>query len=217
MQIPPLKGELVDLTLGIYDGAPSYDRLPPCSIRPVLTLESDGLAVSLLALNSHGTTHLDAPSHCVAGGRTVDMLALSTCVGPARVIDLTHKLPGEPVDVRDLIEHSDIVVPGSRVLLNLGWDKVFPDRRYYTDHPHITPGLAQWLAARQIALLGLDIPTPNLNAVIDVHRILLGAGIVVVESLAHLERLPATPFLLIAAPLLVLGGDGAPVRAMAIV
>ena len=215
--IPPLEGQLIDLSQGIIDKAPTYEGLPMCTVTPSHTIEKDQLNMTLLTINTHGTTHLDAPFHFVANGRTVDQLDLSKCIGSARMIDLAHKGANEPVEVADLEAYADIVVPGARLLLRFDWDKVYPEARYFSEHPYLTVELAEWLASREIAMLGLDSPTPNQTDWVKVHTILLRAEIVIVEALAHLERLPNREFFFMAAPLRIVGRDGAPVRAMALV
>ena len=215
--IPPLKGQLIDLSQGIYDRAPTYEGLPGCRVVATHTLEKDQLHMTQLTINTHGTTHLDAPFHFVAEGKTVDQLDLAKCIGPARVIDLTHKEPNESVEVADLEPYAGMITPDARVLFRFDWDKVYPEARYFTDHPYITVDLARWLASRRIAMLGLDLPTPNQTDWLEVHTILLEAEIVIVEALTHLEQLPAGEFFFMAAPLLIVGRDGAPVRALALV
>jgi len=214
---PPVRGRLVDLSLGIFDGAPNYPALPSTQVVTTNTIANDQMNATKLVISTHGTTHLDAPSHFIDGGKTIEQLDLSKCIGPARVVDFTHKGPKAPVDVGDLEAHVDVFVPGARVLFRFGWDKVYPGPTYFTDHPYLTIGAASWLAARQIAMLGMDSPTPTPTDWIEVHKILLGAEIVIVEALAHLEQLPAGEFFFMAAPLLILGREGAPVRALALV
>jgi kynurenine formamidase len=170
-----------------------------------------------LTINTHGTTHLDAPAHFLPDGKSVDELDLSKCIGPAKVINLTHKGSNEPVDVADLDLYASWVVPGARIILRFGWDRVYPQAHYITDHPYLTLGATEWFASRGIAMLGMDLPTPNQTDWIEAHTTLLQAGIVIVEALAHLDRLPVEEFFFMAAPLLILGCDGAPIRALGLV
>jgi kynurenine formamidase len=217
ISVPPVKGRLVDLSLGIFDGAPNYPALPPTEVVVTNTIANDHMNATKLVISTHGTTHLDVPYHFIDGGKTVEQLDLEKCIGPARVVDFTGKGQKAAVDVGDLEAHAGVFVPGARVLLRFGWDKVYPGPAYFSDHPYLTIGAANWLASRQIAMLGMDSPTPTPTDWIEVHTILLRAEIVLVEALAHLDQLPAGEFFFMAAPLLILGRDGAPVRALAIV
>jgi kynurenine formamidase len=217
VSVPAGKGRLVDLSLGIFHGAPNYPALPFTEVITTNTIANDHMNATKLVISTHGTTHLDAPAHFIEGGKTIEQLDLSKCIGPARVVDLTHKGLKAPVDVGDLEAHASVFVPDARVLLRFGWDKVYPEPAYFSDHPFLTIGAATWLASRQIAMLGMDSPTPTPTDWIEVHKILLGAEIVIVEALAHLEQLPASEFFFMAAPLLILGREGAPVRALALV
>jgi len=61
--------------------------------------------------------------------------------------------------------------------------------------------------------VGALMPTPNPEDMVEVHQVLLGAGTVLLEALANLDGLRPGPFWLSAAPLKVVGSDGAPVRA----
>jgi arylformamidase len=217
ISVPPAKGRLVDLSLGIYHGAPNYPALPLAEVITTNTIANDHMNATKLVISTHGTTHLDAPAHFIEGGKTIEQLDLAKCIGPARVVDFASKGLKAPVDVSDLEAHAHVFVPGARVLLRFGWDKVYPEPAYFSDHPYLTIGAAAWLASRQIAMLGMDSPTPTPTDWIEVHRILLGAEIILVEALAHLEQLPEGEFFFMAAPLLILGREGAPVRALALV
>ena len=212
--------EVIDISIDIYDGAPSFPGDTPCEVEPYHTIEESGYNTTRLALSSHHGTHLDAPLHFVADGAPVDRLDLAKCVGPALLVDLSAKKAGEPIDLSDLEPYRDRIGPGSRVVIRTGWDRVYPDPRYFTDFPYITLELARWLADRGIALLGMDMPTPNgnsLQATTDVHQALLEAEVVIVEWLARLEEIPGDEFYFIAAPLKIRGRDGSPVRALALV
>jgi kynurenine formamidase len=65
-------------------------------------------------------------------------------------------------------------------------------------------------------MLGMDLPTPNQTDWIAAHTTLLQAEIVIVEALGHLDRVTVDEFFFIAAPLLILGCDGAPIRALGV-
>ena len=100
------------------------------------------------------------------------------------------------------------------MLLRTGWDAQAGGPGYFEGHPSLTAEAARWMASRGIVLLGLDTPSPA-EEWEECHRVLLGAGVAIVEGLAGLHRLPAR-FTFIALPLRLIGLDGSPVRAAAI-
>ncbi|HLH74837.1 MAG TPA: cyclase family protein [Chloroflexota bacterium] len=204
----------VDLSLPIYTGAPSFPGDPPCEVRLCRTINSIGYNLSQLSFGSHQGTHLDAPFHFVEAGLTVDRLALDSWIGPAHVLDFAASAPGRVLSLADFAGFDDLVRPGARLLLRFDWDRLYPEPSYYERCPELSLEVAEWLAARQIALIGMDTPTPSLALWKEVHLALLNAGVVIVEGLAHLDQLPSREFLFLATPLQ--GGDGSPVRAVGI-
>lgn len=139
------------------------------------------------------------------------------CLGFASVIDLSHKAPGASITVSDFAPYEPFIQAGARLLCRFDWDKRYPSPNYYQECPEISLELAEWLASRRIAVLGMDTPTPSLCAWQEVHVALLSAGVVIVEGLAHLAKLPPFGAFFIATPLRIRGGDGSPVRAIALV
>jgi kynurenine formamidase len=208
---------LIDLTHPMEDGQPCYPGDPPPRIRPHDTLRSAGYNTTHLALGSHQGTHLDAPYHYLADGLSVDRIPLERLYGPAAAVDLA---PGgelaerTAIRVEDLAPHAGEFEPGARVILRTGWGRRFGTAAFFEGHPSLTPESAAWIAARGVWLLGLDTPSPAEDAG-PVHHLLLGAGIVILESLANLDALPPR-FTLAAFPLKLVGRDGSPVRAVAL-
>src|SRR5690606_40891197 len=77
---------IIDLSHPLVTGMPVYPGDPGVRITPALELGEHGVAVTRLDLGSHAGTHLDAPSHSIAGGRSVDEIPLGLLVGPARIL-----------------------------------------------------------------------------------------------------------------------------------
>ncbi|MBN1991511.1 MAG: cyclase family protein [Anaerolineae bacterium] len=191
-------------------------------IEPVRTFAKDKLNTNNLQLYSHAGTHMDAPLHFVDRGRTMAHLDLSKCIGPALVIDLSAKTANSFITVEDLAPYACRIGPDARLLLRTDWDQHANQDDYRTDMPRISAGLARWLVDRQIVLLGLETPSvaslrpENKAELIEVHQILLRAEVVIVESLANLRQLQQEVVYFIALPLKIAGGDGSPVRAIAL-
>jgi kynurenine formamidase len=184
------------------------------------TIEGKGWNTTWLHLYSHAGTHLDAPYHFVAHGDTLEVLMLEKCVGPALVIDLTFLKPRELITVEHLAPYAKKIGEGTRLLLTTGWSARADSPNYRSHLPRVSLPLAEWLAKRKIALLGVEMPAvADVNSkeeLTSVHRALLEAGIVVVEGLANLDELHQEEVTFIALPLKLEGGDGSPVRAIAI-
>jgi len=203
---------LVDLTLTIRPGMRGVD------IRPKMRLERDGWNGSTLELYSHSGTHMDAPRHFLGGPVGIDQQDLHDCLGPARVIDLTPVEPRKLIDVERLGRDAGQLTRGSRILLRTDWSHRHGSDAYRDELPRISRDLAELMVERGVALLGVEPPSVadvnNLAEVTEVHRILLGGGVTIVEGLCRLDELPSTVDVAIL-PLKVEGCDGAPVRAIA--
>jgi kynurenine formamidase len=102
-------------------------------------------------------------------------------------------------------------------LIHTGWAAHWNTDNYYENHPFLTEEAAQWLRDCGVRLVGIDshnIDDTRGNSR-PVHTTLLGAGILIVEHLCHLEALPADGFIFSAIPPKFKGVGTFPVRAMA--
>ena len=212
-----MSGTIIDLSMDIYDGAPTFPFDPKCAIIVHNTVETIGYNISQIVMSTHHATHLDAPFHFLNEGKTVEQLDLRKCIGDALLVDLAHKKPKEAIDVVDFAPYADRIGEGTRLIYRTDWFKQYPHRHYFSDFPYMTIELAHWLAERKIAMIGMDVPTPNPTDFDPVHKILLSAEIVIVEGLANLGDVGRDQFFFMAAPLKITGRDGAPVRALALV
>ncbi|GIG70998.1 cyclase family protein [Phytomonospora endophytica] len=158
-------------------------------------------------------TYLDSPFHRYPDG--VDLSGLPL----ASTVDLPIELitAGGPVDASTL-EGRD--VEGKAVLFQTGWDRHWGTAAYAVGHPHITRDGAHYLADNGAVLVGFD--ASNVDDTTDperpAHTVLLGRGVVVVEHLRGLDRLPhdLRHWRFHAAPLAVAGMGTSPVRAYAV-
>jgi arylformamidase len=192
---------IIDISRPVGPDTPVWPGDPPVTVEPVARLEAgDPAAVSRLALGTHTGTHVDPPAHFLPGGATVDQLDLDVLVGPALVVDLTAT-PG-PVAPDRL---AALAAGHSRLLLKTGAaDGV------------VTAGAARRLVEGGVRLVGVDtLSLEPATGGYEVHRLLLSAGVVIVEAL-DLSAAPAGEYQLVCLPLRITGGDGAPARAVLI-
>jgi arylformamidase len=167
----------------------------------------DPADVSRLQLGTHTGTHVDPPAHFLPGGVTVDELPLDVLVGPAVVADLT----GVPAIDPGALDGLDLPASTVRLLLKTG-----REAGVSAVGGALTADGARWLVDRGVLLVGADTLSvePGTDAY-PVHRLLLGAGVVIVEDL-DLASVAAGPYQLVCLPLRIAGGDGAPARAVLI-
>lgn len=185
----------------------------------------------------HGGTHLDAPYHFYEKGWKVDEIPLSSLQGPGVLVDVTaqaRKNRDYQITVEDFQnwekQHGSIP-EGAIILLNTGFAKYWPDRKNYlgTDlrgkagvaqlhFPGLHPQAASWLVKnRRIAAVGLDTASIDFgqSKLFETHRILFEKNILAFENLADLSSLPPKGFEIIALPMKIGGGSGAPLRIVA--
>jgi arylformamidase len=172
--------------------------------------------VGALQMGVHNGTHADAPFHFEEGAETIEQLPLETYLGDAVVVDLTKQCEGnrmEQISVAALDSCSDALAAAPRLLLKTGvWNdsKIFPD-----SIPVIAPDVPEWLRARKVKLLGLDLPSVDPIEAKELvnHHALAAARIAIVESL-DLSGIEAGIYHFSALPLRISGGDAGPVRAV---
>lgn len=200
---------IVDLTQPVEAGMPyNPDHFPP-EIAPYADIETHGWRATRIVLDSHLGTHMDAPSHFVADGDTLDAVPLDRLIGPADVVRIPGVEPRTPLTP----EHIPATT-ASRLLLHTGWaERTYGTPAYFADYPYVTPELARVLVDSGVLLIGLDAPSVDYDPG-ETHRVLLGAGVLIVENVANLALVPDRIRLTVL-PLPIVGGDGCPVRAVA--
>ena len=205
---------IVDLTIPIASGMSAYPGEPTARFESFTSLSADGVEMATVHLFSQLATHVDAPRHFLAAGATIDEIDLYACVGPAVVVDAK----GRPaIGPEDLAPYEQDIRSSGRVLIATGWDAHLGSDDYYTHLPVITPAAARTVVAWGVRFLGMDTPTPSLDAQRELHEILLQAGVVLAESLVNITALGTRVVFLVCLPLPLVGLDGSPARVIAIV
>lgn len=211
---------LFDLSQPVFDGCPNCPAHPTVETPVVADHPMRGWRLEMLRFASHTGTHLDAPLHKLADGRSIDAFPLESFTGPARLADLSNSGPDRAIGAAELSSHLSDDLAGSVVLLNTGWGL----RRARTDEwlyhsPFLAPDGAEWLVARRIKGVGIDhysIAGSREPGNARTHETLLQAGIWIVEDLCFRDGLdavlPGATF--VALPLFLPGFSGAPCRAV---
>ena len=191
------------------------------------------------AAEEHGGTHFDAPLHFAKGGNSIEEVGVDQLIGEGIVLDVREKVAAN----RDyLISLSDIInwekkygpIPEkSIVLINTGFAKYYPDKLKYTGtllsgkegvanlhFPGLDPEAAEFLAVkRKINGVGLDTPSIDNGQSKDfrTHRVLFANNLTAYENLANLDQVPAMGSWIMAFPMKIKGGSGAPLRIVAFI
>lgn len=187
----------------------------------------------------HGGTHIDAPLHFASGKHAVDGIPLDQLVGFAAVVDVAAKCEA---NADYLVTQADLeawerthgkISDGAILLIRTDFSKRWPDAARYLGtsergaqavpklhFPGIHPDAARWIvASRSIKAIGIDTASIDYGQSTDyqTHRALYARDIPGLENLTNLDRLPPTGAQIVALPMKIGGGSGAPLRAIAIV
>lgn len=211
----PVRDQIIDISVAISPSLPVWPGDPPITIELASSLErGDPANVSRLEIGTHTGTHLDAPWHFIPSGAHVDQLSLDVLIGPCWVSDLTTL--ARHIEASDL-EAAEIPGGTRRLLLktrNSGFWTAHPET-FVPEYIALTPDAARWIVEHDIRVVGIDYlsiePFDSPNA--ETHYILLGAGVIPVETL-DLRGVTEGAYTLLCLPLKIAGADGAPCRAV---
>ena len=186
----------------------------------------------------HGGTHLDAPLHYSRSGQSVDQIPIERFFGTAVIIDVVAESDGDvdyQVSAEDIMaaESAQGQIPtDANVLIRTGFSRRWPDAARYLGtaargaeavrdlhFPGLHPDAAKWLIAnRSVRAVGIDTASIDYgqSTLFETHRALYERNIPAFENLTALERLPLRGASIVALPMKIGGGSGAPLRAVAI-
>jgi len=183
----------------VYPGDPAPERQVMLSI-------SEGKMCNLTAFNmcAHNGTHVDAPFHFINEGRTIDQVDIDRFVGYCYVASHDGDITAE--DAKKIMDRAK----------DAAGDTDCYNRILVKGEATMTEEAAKVFADNKIKLFGNESQTVGpLDAPMEVHLIMLGAEIVLLEGI-RLSEVPDGVYLLNAAPINLGGSDGAPCRAILI-
>lgn len=180
----------------------SYEVVPPGSEDRPFVIERGYLAdmaykYDVTKTHSHVGTHVETPAHFFDGGKDVTELPLTTYFGRAILLEVNSVKETTAItpsymekDIGNIIKNGDIVICRNNDKENI-------------EKPYLTPESAQWLRDKKIKMLGIDnnvglskdIPTGR-----QLHDILMGADIPIIEWLDNLDQIKKKEFFLMALP-----------------
>lgn len=206
--------KILDLTLAISDSMRGVE------MEDAKRLGTDGWNAKTLHMYSHSGTHMDAPLHFGVSTSGIDEIELEKCIVDAWLVDITPCADKQLITSEALSDIAHRIKPGQGLLIRSDWSYKHNTLEYRDALPRVSEELATWCVARGIVFIGVEPPSVadvnNIEELTKVHQILLKNGIVIVEGLTNLDKINQDMVKVIALPLKVKGGDGAPARVIAI-
>lgn len=202
--------EILDISWPISEEITAYKNRKTVCFTHTKNFEADGVRESTIQLGSHTGTHVDAPSHFLENGGSINKYSLATLCGLCVVFDLMdveEKITKE--DLQDLeIKNNKIVIFKTKNSM-LGSNAAFNPGFVYLD-----PSAAQYLAQHHVKAVGIDYLGIERNSPKhETHTALLEKNIPIIEGL-RLKNIIPGEYTLICLPLNIIGLEAAPARAI---
>src|SRR3990170_8761516 len=178
-----------DVTVTLRPGMPVYPGEPGPEIEYFKRIGQNSSAnVSKVSMGSHCGTHIDAPHHFIEGRATVDALPIEALVGAVHVVE--HNGSGH-ITAADIARFG-LPSGARRLLAKTSNGRFWEDDEFHTDFIGFAPDAARWLVERGFVLVGIDYLSIEQfrSPTHEVHKLLLGTGVVIVEGL-DLRRVAA--------------------------
>lgn len=202
--------KIIDLTHPISNEVPVYFPWHPATrLEPTANYRDHRCVVTRVSVGTHSGTHIDAPSHVFQGKPTIDQYEPRLWYTRAQVLDFTPREAKKAITADEL--RPKLKDKGLGVIFKTGWDAQFGKPDYYTTYPPLSNDAAEVLVEWNVSVIASDTPYT-----LDVHYICLGRGIPLITNINNTSQLGEGIVTLIAAPLLIKGGDGAPARVLAV-
>jgi arylformamidase len=202
-----------DVTLTISPNLVVWPEDPDISLERVSKIEEGASAnVSRVEMSVHTGTHIDAPFHFLAKGKTIEQVSLDLLMGRAYVLHL----PDADVITADLLENSSIPPRTRRVLFRTRNSEVWGKgtKKFQENYVAVAPDAARYLVKKGVKLVGVDyLSVAPFDDLVATHEILLKAGVVIVEGL-DLSGIAQGRYSFYCLPLKLGKSDGAPARAV---
>lgn len=186
----------------------------------VVRLENQWYIMHDVEMVSHIGTHIEAPYHLFKDRPDLSQVPLEQYCGRGKVLDLRGMTSREEISAERVqqaarlaggIEAEDIVI------CNLGYADKYGTPEYGMS-PYFSNAAIKWLAEQGIRAMAVDaggVEIPGSEMHVN-HAELFSRNILLIENLAHIDRLPANGFTVYAAPIPVKTLEAFPLRVFAV-
>ncbi|HYA82371.1 MAG TPA: cyclase family protein [Candidatus Bathyarchaeia archaeon] len=164
---------------------------------------------------THTGTHMDAPSHFVRNGRSIDKIPSGRFVSKA-VLFKIHKESNETVNLEDITDVHQHIEENDVVIFSTGWERMVTSENYFSN-PGLSEEVANLLVEKRVNMVGIDGPSIGTDTGFAIHKILLPSDVLIIENLCNLDTLEhCSRFEFAAAPLKLRAASASTMRAIAI-
>lgn len=198
--------QIIDLTMTIDDNTLLFPGNGRVKIKQLATVEEEGCSEKELIMQSHCSTHIDAPAHMLSNGKTLDSYPMEKFVGKGIVIDVRGQI--------EIKANLNQVTEGEVVLFFTGWCSNANTKEYFSNNPVLSRETAEELVEKKVKLVGIDSFTTD-NLPCEIHKLFFRHDILIVENLMNLDKILGKKFRFYVMPLKIKGSDGAPCRVIA--
>jgi kynurenine formamidase len=207
---------IVDLSRLISTDTKVFPNSLPPSFIDWTKIDVHGYDSEMVFLSTHTGTHMDAPSHFLKNVSSIDQIDVDRLVCNALIVRV-DKHTDEYITLEDVRRVPDDI-SNQAIIFSTGWEHEITREDFFSHNPGLSSELAQYLVEHKINAVGIDSPSVDGGSAHDfpVHKILLSSGIIVIENLCNLNKIPQERFILIVAPLKLKNASGSPIRAIAI-
>lgn len=204
-----------DISLPIHEGLVTYEGNPAPAREWLMHLEKgDAATVSHWTIGAHAGTHVDAPSHFLSSGLTVDQLPWDHFCRPVCVYDCEDTPLIDATVINRMCR--DIPIDWTRVgVLFQTSNSANLSKPFHARFVALNASGAQAVVDHGIPLVGIDYLSIEAfgNPSFPVHKLLLSRNVAIVEGL-DLSGVRVGKYDLQCFPIKLLGADGAPARAV---
>jgi len=207
---------IVDLSRLISTDTKVFPNSLPPSFIDWTKIDVHGYESEMIFLSTHTGTHMDAPSHFLKNVNSIDEIDVDRLVCNAIIVRV-DKHKDEYITLEDVRGVPDDI-SNQAIIFSTGWEHEITREDFFSHNPGLSSELAEYLVENKINAVGIDSPSVDRGSAHDfpVHKILLSKGIILIENLCNLNKIPHERFILFMAPLKLKNASGSPIRAIAI-
>ena len=219
-----MKAEIIDLTIPIHHGMGRLGLSAKFDL--CVTFEEKGWQGSIFSMFAHLGTHVDAPLHFIEGTYGIDQVPLDRIIGPAVLMDFSHKSRGEAITIEEVRQYDKKlgIKEGEIVIFRTDWtDKKWGTDEFFADSPYVTGEVGEWMVEKKVRAGVFDfseeyvVRKPGFEGYeCPYHKAVLSKNIYNIEYVRNLNKITKKRCWIMAMPLKLVGVEGAPARVIAI-